>query len=54
MVANQTNKGSAFRRLHMQEGAFVIPNPWDIGTPASLHRWASKHWQQRARVWPSR
>ena len=36
MVANQTNKGTAFRRLHMQEGAFVIPNPWDIGTARIL------------------
>ena len=36
MVANQTSKGTAFRRLHMQEGAFVIPNPWDIGTARIL------------------
>lgn len=36
MVANQTNKGTAFRRLHMQEAAFVIPNPWDIGTARIL------------------
>lgn len=36
MVANPTNKGTAFRRLHMQEGAFVIPNPWDIGTARIL------------------
>jgi hypothetical protein len=36
MVANQTNKGTAFLRLHMREGAFVIPNPWDIGTARIL------------------
>jgi 2-methylisocitrate lyase-like PEP mutase family enzyme len=36
MVANQTNKGTVFRRLHMQDGAFVIPNPWDIGTARIL------------------
>ena len=36
MAANQTNKGTAFRRLHRQEGAFVIPNPWDIGTARIL------------------
>ena len=31
-----TGKGSAFRALHEQPGAFVIPNPWDIGTARIL------------------
>jgi 2-methylisocitrate lyase-like PEP mutase family enzyme len=31
-----TDQGSAFRRLHEQSGAFVIPNPWDIGTARIL------------------
>ena len=26
------DKGKTFRALHQAEGAFVIPNPWDIGT----------------------
>jgi 2-methylisocitrate lyase-like PEP mutase family enzyme len=25
-------KGAAFRALHHREDAFIIPNPWDIGT----------------------
>jgi 2-methylisocitrate lyase-like PEP mutase family enzyme len=25
-------KGTAFRDLHARPGAFIIPNPWDIGT----------------------
>jgi 2-methylisocitrate lyase-like PEP mutase family enzyme len=36
MVATQADQGGAFRRLHMQEGAFVMPNPWDIGTARIL------------------
>lgn len=31
-----TNKGAAFRALHDAPGAFVIPNPWDIGTARIL------------------
>ncbi|CAN7463768.1 isocitrate lyase/PEP mutase family protein [Mesorhizobium sp. LjNodule214] len=30
------SKGTAFRRLHEEPGAFVIPNPWDIGTARIL------------------
>ncbi|MGF1610834.1 MAG: oxaloacetate decarboxylase [Kiloniellales bacterium] len=29
-------KASRFRALHEREGAFVIPNPWDIGTARVL------------------
>ena len=29
-------KGAAFRALHQQEGAFIIPNPWDAGTARIL------------------
>jgi 2-methylisocitrate lyase-like PEP mutase family enzyme len=29
-------KTSAFRALHMQESAFIIPNPWDAGTARIL------------------
>ena len=29
-------KGAVFRALHQQEGAFIIPNPWDAGTARIL------------------
>lgn len=29
-------KGEGFRALHEQPGAFIIPNPWDIGTARIL------------------
>ncbi len=32
----QTQKGRAFRSLHEQDSAFIIPNPWDIGTARLL------------------
>jgi 2-methylisocitrate lyase-like PEP mutase family enzyme len=32
----ETKPASAFRALHEQPGAFVIPNPWDIGTARIL------------------
>jgi 2-methylisocitrate lyase-like PEP mutase family enzyme len=32
----QTEKATAFQRLHEGPGAFVIPNPWDIGTARML------------------
>lgn len=28
--------GAAFRALHHRQGAFIIPNPWDIGTARLL------------------
>src|SRR5438270_7138910 len=31
-MATQAEKALRFRALHEREGAFVIPNPWDIGT----------------------
>jgi 2-methylisocitrate lyase-like PEP mutase family enzyme len=31
-------KGTAFRTLHEQAGAFIIPNPWDVGTARLLAR----------------
>ena len=30
------DKGAVFRKLHEGHGAFVIPNPWDIGTAKLL------------------
>jgi 2-methylisocitrate lyase-like PEP mutase family enzyme len=31
-----SNPGSVFRALHQCEGAFVIPNPWDVGSARIL------------------
>ena len=31
-MRTQAEKGSAFRALHERDGAFIIPNPWDVGT----------------------
>jgi len=32
----QAEKGRAFRLLHQQKSAFIIPNPWDTGTARVL------------------
>lgn len=32
----QLEKAEAFRHLHIREGAFIIPNPWDAGTARLL------------------
>jgi len=34
--ATQAEKGRAFRALHARDGAFVIPNPWDVGSARIL------------------
>lgn len=31
-----SDKGAMFRALHDQPGAFILPNPWDIGTARIL------------------
>jgi 2-methylisocitrate lyase-like PEP mutase family enzyme len=36
MSASQYEKGVAFRSLHAGPGAFIIPNPWDIGSARLL------------------
>jgi 2-methylisocitrate lyase-like PEP mutase family enzyme len=36
MTATQGEKAEAFAALHARPGAFVIPNPWDIGTARVL------------------
>ena len=33
---SQAEKGRVFRSLHQRERAFIIPNPWDIGTARLL------------------
>jgi 2-methylisocitrate lyase-like PEP mutase family enzyme len=35
-MANQAEKGRAFRALHERDHAFIIPNPWDVGTARLL------------------
>ena len=35
-MKTQVEKGEAFRALHERDGAFIIPNPWDIGTARLL------------------
>jgi 2-methylisocitrate lyase-like PEP mutase family enzyme len=32
----QAEKGNIFRSLHQRERAFIIPNPWDLGTTRLL------------------
>src|SRR5258707_9120696 len=32
----QAEKGRAFRALHERDHAFLIPNPWDVGTARML------------------
>ena len=35
-MRTQAEKGQAFRALHQRKSAFVIPNPWDIGSARML------------------
>ncbi len=35
-MSSTGSKGSVFRDLHERDGAFVIPNPWDVGTARIL------------------
>lgn len=35
-MRTQAEKGQLFRSLHERGGAFVIPNPWDVGTARLL------------------
>ncbi len=35
-MASQAEKGTTFRALHQRDRAFIIPNPWDIGTARLL------------------
>jgi len=35
-MANQPDKCEAFSLLHQQDQAFIIPNPWDIGSAKML------------------
>jgi len=35
-MVTQAEKGRAFRALHKRDRAFIIPNPWDVGTARLL------------------
>ena len=35
-MLTQTEKGHVFQQLHNSKGAFIIPNPWDVGTARLL------------------
>ncbi len=35
-MLTQAEKGNVFRALHERERAFIIPNPWDVGTARLL------------------
>src|SRR5258708_27658010 len=37
-MPTQAEKGQTFRALHERHSAFIIPNPWDIGTARLLAR----------------
>ena len=36
MKVTEREKGERFRALHQEPGAFVIPNPWDVGSARML------------------
>jgi len=36
MARTQSEKGAAFRALHDRNAAFIIPNPWDVGSARIL------------------
>src|ERR1700675_5162640 len=35
-MRTQAERGRAFRALHERDRAFIIPNPWDVGTARLL------------------
>jgi len=35
-MTTESEKGQTFRELHQRKSAFIIPNPWDIGTARLL------------------
>lgn len=37
-MRTQAEKARAFRDLHEREGAFIIPNPWDVGSARLLEQ----------------
>ena len=35
-MTTSEGKGAAFRALHYRDHAFIIPNPWDVGSALLL------------------
>jgi 2-methylisocitrate lyase-like PEP mutase family enzyme len=35
-MLSQEEKGRVFRELHRRPNAFIVPNPWDVGTARLL------------------
>ncbi len=35
-MTTQADKAKNFQALHERDGAFIIPNPWDIGSACLL------------------
>ncbi|HUN30327.1 MAG TPA: isocitrate lyase/phosphoenolpyruvate mutase family protein, partial [Alphaproteobacteria bacterium] len=35
-MKSQSEKATAFRTLHARDRAFIIPNPWDVGSAKML------------------
>jgi 2-methylisocitrate lyase-like PEP mutase family enzyme len=35
-MLTQSEKGQTFQKLHQRDGAFIIPNPWDVGSARIL------------------
>ena len=35
-MSSRSDKATAFRALHLRAGAFIIPNPWDVGSARLL------------------
>src|SRR3954465_4588144 len=35
-MPTQSEKATAFRQLHHRDRAFIIPNPWDVGSAVML------------------
>jgi 2-methylisocitrate lyase-like PEP mutase family enzyme len=48
----QIEKGQAFRALHQRDGAFIIPNPWDIGSARILSHLGFEALATGLRDWP--
>ena len=51
-MMTQAQKAIAFRALHARGHAFIIPNPWDVGTASLLKQLGFEARPLPARVTP--
>ena len=49
-MKTQIQKVEAFRALHARPQAFIIPNPWDVGTARMLAKLGFERLQRQARA----